>query len=112
MVAAAAAQFRASLAAARLRPLEPERIAALGSAQEVLQMAWDRAERDDAHDLAGPRLPENVTSERAQLARQTQVAIGHFNHAVARYNAAIDEFPALLLAWLFGFKPGRGLRAH
>lgn len=108
----AAAQFRASLAAARLRPLEPERIAALGSAQEVLHMAWERAERDDAHDLAGPRLPENVTSERAQLVRETQVAIGHFNQAVARYNEAIDEFPALLLAWLFGFKPGRGLRAH
>ena len=108
----AAAQFRASLAAARLRPLEPDRIAALGAAQEVLHMAWERAERDDAHDLAGPRLPEDVTSERAQLVQQTQVAISHFNQAVARYNDAIAEFPALLLAWLFGFKPGRGLRAH
>lgn len=108
----AAAQFRASLAAARLRPLEPERIAALGAAQDVLQMAWERAERDDAHDLAGPRLPEDVTSERAQLVRQTQVAIGQFNQAVAHYNEAIDQFPAVLLAWLFGFKPGRGLRAH
>jgi LemA protein len=108
----ACAQFAASLAAARLRPLEPERIAALGAAQEVLQMAWERAERDDAHDLAGPRLPENLTNEREQLVRQTQVAIGHFNDAVVRYNEAIDEFPAAVLAWLFGFKPGRGLRAR
>jgi LemA protein len=108
----ASAQFSASLAAARLRPLEPERIAALGAAQDVLEMAWERAERDDAHDLAGPRLPETLTSERAQIVRQTEVAIGHFNQAVARYNAAIEEFPAVLLAWLFGFKPGRGLRAH
>ena len=87
------------------------RVAAVGA------VVVERGRVDDAHPseeatLAGPRLPENVTSERAQLARQTQVAIGHFNHAVARYNAAIDEFPALLLAWLFGFKPGRGLRAH
>lgn len=108
----AAAQFRASLASARLRPLEPERIAALGAAQEVLQMAWERAERDDAHDLAGPRLPQDVTSERNQLVHQTQVAISQFNQAVKRYNEAIDEFPAVFLAWLFGFKPARGLRAH
>ena len=108
----AAAQFAASLAAARLRPLEPERIAALGAAQEVLQMAWERTERDDAHDLAGPRLPESLSSERAQLVRQTQVATGHFNEAVVRYNEAIAQFPAVLLAWLFGFKPGRGLRAR
>lgn len=106
----AAAQLGASLAAARLRPLEPDRIAALGAAQDVLAMAWERAERDDAHDLAGPRLPENLSFERAQLVRQAHVATGRFNEAVARYNAAIAEFPALLMAWLFGFKPARGLR--
>jgi LemA protein len=108
----AASQLGASLAAARQRPLEPDRIAALGAAQEVLAMAWERAERDDAHDLAGPRLPENVAMERAQFIRQAQVAAGHFNMAVGRYNEAIGQFPALLLAWLFGFKPARGLRAR
>ncbi|MBI5107639.1 MAG: LemA family protein [Rhodocyclales bacterium] len=108
----AAAQFAASLAYARARPLEPDRIAALGAAQEIFDMAWDRAERDDAHDLAGPRLPEHITGERAQLARQTQVAIRHFNEAVLHYNEAIAQFPALLLAWLFGFHAGRGLRAR
>lgn len=107
----AAAQFAASLAAARVRPLDPERMAALGAAQEILAMAWERAERDDAHDLAGPRLPQNVSVEREHLVRQTQGAIHQFNEAVLRYNDAIEEFPALLLAWLFGFKPGRGLRA-
>jgi LemA protein len=29
---------------------------------------------------------------------------------VARYNSGISQFPAVLLAWLFGFKPGRGVR--
>lgn len=108
----AAAQLSASLAAARARPLDPDRIAALGSAQEVLDMAWDRAERDDAHDLAGPRLPENFSGERQQLLRMTQTATEHFNQAVTRYNEAIAQFPAVLLAWLFGFHPGRGLRAR
>ena len=106
----AAAQFAASLAAARTRPLEPDGIAALGAAQDVLAMAWERAERDDAHDLAGPRLPETVTARRAQLTMQTHAAIEQFDRAVGRYNEAIAQFPAVLLAYLFGFRPGRGLR--
>ncbi len=105
----AAAQFAASLAAARTRPLEPAGIAALSAAQDVLAMAWERAERDDAHDLAGPRLPDTVTAHRAQIALQTHAATQQFNQAVARYNQAIAQFPAVLLAWLFGFKPGRGV---
>jgi LemA protein len=104
-----AAQFAASLAAARPRPLEPAGIAALSAAYDVLVMAWERAERDDAHDLAGPRLPDTVTLRRAHLAMQSQVATEQFNQAVLRYNQAIGQFPAVLLAWLFGFKPGRGV---
>lgn len=106
----AAAQLAASLASAKAKPLDPERIAALGAAQEVLATAWDHAERDDAHDLAGPRLPENLSGERVQLVRMTQAATEQFNLAVTQYNAAISQFPAILLAWLFGFQPGRGLR--
>jgi LemA protein len=108
----AAAQLQASLASARARPLDPERIAALGAAQEVLSMAWDRAERDDAHDLAGPRLPEDFSGERQQLVRMAQAATEQFNQAVAHYNDAIGQFPAILLAWLFRFQPARGLRAR
>lgn len=108
----AAAQLAASLASARARPLDPERIAALGAAQEVLSMAWDRAERDDAHDLAGPRLPDNFSGERMQLVRMTQAATEKFNEAVVRYNDAIAQFPAIMLAWMFGFHPARGLRAR
>jgi LemA protein len=105
----AAAQFAASLAGARQRPLEPEGIAALSAAQDVLAMAWARAERDDAHDLAGARLPDTLTTTRAHLVAQSSVAAEQFNRAVTRYNQAIAQFPALLLAWLFGFKAGRGI---
>jgi LemA protein len=105
----AAAQCAASLTAARHRPLEPQCIAALSAARDVLAMAWDRAQRDDAHDLAGPRLPETVTARRSQLALQTHSAAELFNQAVARYNEGIGQFPAVVLAWVFGFKPGVGI---
>jgi len=108
----AAAQLSVALASARARPLDAERIATLGAAQEVLGTAWERAERDDAHDLAGPRLPANVGGERQHMVHTAQAATEHFNEAVNRYNEAIRQFPAQLLAWLFGFQPGRGLRAR
>lgn len=73
-------------------------------------MAWERAERDDAHDLAGPRLPDTLTARRAQLVIQTHAATDQFDQAVSRYNAAIAQFPAVVLAWLFGFKQARGVR--
>ena len=108
----ASAQLAASLNAARSRPLDGERIAALGAAQEVLRMAWERAVRDDAHDLAGSRLPEDLSDQREALVRMTHAATERFNQAVANYNRAIAQFPAILLAWLFNFQPGRGLRAR
>jgi LemA protein len=105
----AAGQLTASLAQARARPLDPDRIAALDAALQVLAMAWERVERDDAHDLAGPRLPADLTAERGQAARQTRAAGEQFNAAVAGYNEAIAQFPAVLLAYVFGFKPGLGV---
>lgn len=106
----AAAQLAAALAAARPRPLDAERMAALGAAQDVLATAWARAERDDAHDLAGSRLPHDLSAERARMVRAAQLAADQFNQAVANYNAAISQFPAVLLARVFGFRPARGLR--
>jgi LemA protein len=106
---AAAGQLAATLSAARSKPLDADNIAALSAAQEVLGMAWERAERDDAHDLAGPRLPDTVLLRRRQMLLASHSAIDNFNQAVARYNEAIAQFPALLLAWLFGFKPARAL---
>lgn len=103
----AAAQLRASLAAARHRPLDPDRIAALGSAQKVLVVAWERAERDDAHDLAGARLPDSLTGQRAQITSNCIAAAERFGLAVDHYNAAIAQFPAMLVAGLFGFRPAR-----
>jgi LemA protein len=107
----AASQLEASLADARQRPLDPQRIAALGAAQAVLADAWERAERDDAHDLAGSRLPDTLIVNRAQITLQCIAAAGRFSRGIDEYNQGIAQFPALLLAMLFGFKPGRSMPA-
>jgi LemA protein len=106
---AAASQLAATLAAARSKPLDPHNIAALSAAHNVLAAAWERAERDDAHDLAGPRLPETLLLRRRQTLLQAHGATEAFNAAVTRYNEAIGQFPAIVLAWVFGFKPARAL---
>ena len=108
-IEAASAQLAASLAAARLRPLDADRIAALRTAGEIWAQAWDRAEREDAHDLAGPQLPDTLSANRAMRLQQAEAAAHQFNEAVARYNRAITQFPAVLLAWVFGFRPARTL---
>ena len=101
----AAGQFAASLAAARAQPLHPGLLAALAAAQGVLAMAWQRLQHERAHDLAGAALPATVQARLAQLGEQTRLAADSFNQAVVGYNGAINQFPAVLLAWLFGFKP-------
>lgn len=103
----ASAQLSACLDAARPRPLDHERLAAIASASQVLTRAWERAEREDLHDLAGPQLPAILTDTRTRLVRQTEAAVGQFDEAVDRYNHAITQFPAVFLAWVFSFKPGR-----
>lgn len=40
---------------------------------------------------------------------QNEQAIRVFNEAVVQYNSAIAQFPASLLAWVFGFKAARAL---
>ena len=87
--------------------MDHDRVSAIASASAVLTRAWERAEREDAHDLAGPQLPSELTDTRARLVRDTQTAIAQFDAAVDRYNGAIAQFPALLLARVFSFKAGR-----
>lgn len=108
-LAGAAAQFNASLAAARARPLAPEAMAALHTAQGVLHMAWQRLQEDDAHDLAGAALPETLQILWHQSGGHVQTAAQAFKLAVQTYNDALAQFPALLLAWLFGLRPARAL---
>ena len=105
---AAATQLTVSIAAMRPRPLQPEAAAALCEARDVLISAWIRVDQE-ASDLAGSSIPEALTRQWQQLSAQSRSAGEHFNQAVGRYNAGISQFPALLLAELFGFKRARGV---
>lgn len=105
----ASSQLMLSLAAVRARPLAGDDVAALAVAWQAMNQAWERAEREDAHDLAGPQLPDGIIHSHLALGQQAEVAAVVFSAAVDRYNLAIAQFPASLLASLFGFQPGRGL---
>lgn len=107
---AAATQLTVSLAAMRPRPLDPEAAAALSEARDVLTNAWTRVSQE-ANDLAGSSVPEALEQQWRQLTAQSRSAAERFNQAVLHYNDAIRQFPALLLAGVFRFKPARGIRA-
>lgn len=106
---AAATQLTISLGAMRPRPLDPEAAAALSEAHDVLMTAWSRVSHE-ANDLAGSSIPEALTQQWQLMSARARSAGEHFNQAVNRYNEAIRQFPAVLLAWLFGFKAGRAIR--
>ncbi|WP_442975247.1 hypothetical protein, partial [Salmonella enterica] len=52
-----------------------------------------------------PVAPEPAPELAARLRSNTD----QFNTAVTDYNDAVGQFPAVLLAWLFGFRPASGL---
>ena len=107
-LAAAAEQFNASLKVAATQPLNKATMGALGTAHETLWLSWTRL-RDLPPDLAGSALPTALQAEWERLQMQEQMARAEFNRRVASYNEGIEQFPALWLAWIFGFKPASQL---
>ena len=121
---AATTQFGASLAVARSRPLDAQAAAALSTADQVLDGAWQAVVRSAASgvppakdaDASGgdePVRQDDVLAawsiRRDQHVAHNAVARQQFNDAVAQYNRAIAQFPANVLAWLFGFQKARPL---
>lgn len=100
---AASEQFAHSLAGARTRPLDAAAIAALSSARGVLETSWQRV-WTLGEDPDGLALPEPLLGQHEQLLAQALPLCEAFNGAVCGYNAAVGQFPALLLARLFGFR--------
>ncbi|KRB35136.1 LemA family protein [Acidovorax sp. Root70] len=122
----AVTQLSASLAVARARPLQGDAVAALAAAREVLRATWATALQKlladpaqpaplalgDDTDVAPTTAPVVLSVWQVRWeehAVQNEQAIRVFNEAVVQYNAAIAQFPARLLAWVFGFKAARAL---
>lgn len=127
---AAVVQLTALLAATRARPLDARAIAPLATALRVLLSTWERLHPDEvtSFDVDGTlSRPAPLTTDEATPATASAVAAsavpmawpepsavaeiarGQFNQAVARYNAAIRQFPAFIVAWAFRLRPAAPL---
>lgn len=121
---AAAGQLATLLAATRLRPLDPAGIAALGTALHVLLAAWLHLhpeavvsfEADGTLSRPAPLhgtdepAPDSVPLAWPEPSAAAEIARSQFNQAVLQYNAAIGQFPALLVAWIMQLRPAALLR--
>jgi hypothetical protein len=121
---AAAVQLATLLAATRLRPLDPAGIAALGTAMHVLVAAWQHMhpdavisfEADGTLSRPAPLHGHEEPFEGAapiawpEPSAAAEIARSQFNLAVAHYNAAITQFPALLVAWIMQLRTAAPLR--
>ncbi|RYY65900.1 MAG: lema family protein [Comamonadaceae bacterium] len=115
---AANAQLLAVLDATRARPLEPPAIAALGTALHVMLAAWERLHpeaviafaADGTLSRPAPLQPTPAAVDALtplgwpEPTALTEIARAQFNQAVTTYNAAIGQFPAVLLAWVFRWR--------
>ncbi len=101
----AARQFLACLGQLQTRP---EQIAALDdassvrAARDIFETAWLRLQTAQ-DDLAGANVPPDLSVLWAQHEPAVLEKLRDYNEAVQDYHQAIGQFPALLLAWLFGF---------
>lgn len=96
--------FNSALKLAQAQPLNHLKMQPLLDALAALSLAWSQL-CDLPPDLAGPALPDSLQLQWAQIAVQIEPARTEFNRSVMNYNEAIGQFPALLLARVFGFKP-------
>lgn len=98
----AATQVDAVLRVARRDMLSASAIAALHEAQATLQVWHDRlTQASGPHLSLGPWRDDWI-----EATRQASDAVALFNQASQAHNDAIRQFPAVLLARLFGFRPG------
>lgn len=100
---AACTQFDVALRVVRRQVFDAEAMAALHTAHTTLLDWWGRltAECSTQPEM----LPAPWRSAWADNQRQADDLIAAFNQAVRAHNAAVDQFPALVLARAFGFKP-------
>jgi LemA protein len=101
----AARQFLACLA---ILQAKPQQIAALDdvssvrAARDIFEANWQRL-RNEQEDLAGTPIPPDLQLLWAQHEPLALERLRDYNQAVRAYHQGIGQFPALLLAWLFGF---------
>lgn len=101
---AASDQFAVALAQARSQPIDAPGMARLVMAHEALRAAWAGA-LDDAVPADAVPSAERLQARWMRLLHQSLPFRTAFNDAAQVYNHAIQQFPASVLARLFGFAP-------
>ena len=102
---AASLQADAARAHAQARPALASAVTSLRVAEQILA---DARARVPVQTVAGDELPA-INAELASGDARLDFARREFNAAVDRYNTAVEQFPTLLLARLFGFRIGATL---
>jgi len=102
---AAAQALSRQWAGVRAQPLAGLDLAELAGSRRALIDCWRQLSLD-ASDLAGSPWPEAIHQHWQQGISECEMLSRQFNEAVTRYNLAAAEFPAALLARIFGFQPG------
>lgn len=102
---AASLQAEAAQSHAQARPGTASAVTSLRVAEEILAAARTRL---PVQTVAGADLPE-INARLASGDATLDFARREFNAAVAAYNAAVRQFPTVLVARLFGFRPGATL---
>ena len=92
-----------ALKIAHAQPLNSAATSGLKDGIETMGLYW-RQLVDLPPDLAGSFLPPSFQLQWEQLAFQVDRARTEFNQSVINYNEAKDQFPANLLAKIFGFR--------
>lgn len=99
----ACTQFDVALRVVRKQVLDAEAMEALQTAYATLHVWWDRlVDEGRTHPEV---LPASWQMAWIDNRRQLGDAVEVFNQAVHAHNAAIAQFPALLLAQVFRFRP-------
>ena len=101
----AARQFLACLGALQAKPQQIgslDDLASVRAARDIFESNWQRLATEQ-DDLAGAPVPPDLQILMAQHEPLALERLRDYNQAVQAYSQAIGQFPALILAWVFGF---------
>ncbi|MFC5521688.1 LemA family protein [Polaromonas jejuensis] len=112
-VIAARNQARSASDAVRHRPANGQAVVALAAAEQTLDGSLGRlfAVAEAYPELKADRTIRELSEELTSTENKVSFARQAYNDAVLDYNNAQGQFPALLMARLFGFGPSAMLRA-
>ena len=106
-------QARAASDAVRSRPASAQAVTALAAAEQALDGSLGRlfAVAEAYPELKADQTIRELTEELTSTENKVTFARQAFNDAVLDYNNAQGQFPAVVLARVFGFMPSAMLQA-